>query len=325
MGLPDDGQVRVRRGAGLTGVSVTYPGTADFLGDMPADIQEWPRLLLPLPDARLEVPRLPVINHMGDADRYRQALEQATRVIERLGMPCFNHPAAVLRTTRDGMSTLLAGIPGVLMPQTIRISPRSVKDFPRAVAEHGLRYPVIARLTGTQSGRTQTRVERAEDWDQVHGISWREREAYLTQYMDCRDPDGLYRKQRIVFVGGRPLPNALQAGTNWSMHGADRLPEHWPSEIAWLETFETAALPPLQERLTEIARRVGLDLFGIDFALKRDGSMVVFEANAAMSMISLSILNKLPHLAACRYAIRDELVALLRDPARWLCAPAEVV
>ena len=317
-GLPDDGGVRVRRGAGLDGVNLVYPGTADFVGQLPEEIQLWPRLMLPLPkDAKLEVPRLPVVNHMGDADRYKVALRQAAAVIERLGVPCLNHPMAVRRTTRDGIAVLLEGIAGVLVPRTVRIAPSCVEDFPRAVEREGFCYPVIARLTGTQTGRTQTLVESADAWSKVHGIAWRDREVYLTQYVECSDPDGLYRKQRVVFVGGRPMPNSVLTGTSWSVHGAGRLPEHQPHEVHWLTAFEAESLPYLRERLMEIARRVRLDFFGIDFALRPDGTMVIFEANAAMSMIALGVLERFPYLSPSRHAIRNELIALLRDPARW--------
>jgi glutathione synthase/RimK-type ligase-like ATP-grasp enzyme len=317
-GLPDDGEVRVKRGAGPDGVSVIYPGTAAFLEAMPEDIQRWPRLLLPLPrDGQVEVPRLPLVNHMGDADRYRGALQQAAVVIEKLGMPCFNHPAAVLRTTRDGISAMLQGIPGVVMPRTVRISPRRIEDFPQAVEEHGLRYPVIARLTGTQTGRTQTLVQSADEWEGMHGVHWRAREVYLTQYVDCRDPDGLYRKHRIVFVGGRPMPNSLLTSSSWSVHGVSRQPENFASEAQWLHAFNAEHLPLIEGQLSEIVRIIGLDLFGLDFSPAPDGRMLIFEVNASMNMISMSTALKFPYLKPARQAIKDEVVALVRDPARW--------
>ena len=318
MGLPDDGKVRVRRGAGLDGVSFVYPGTANFLSEVPEDIQRWPRLLLPVPqDAKLEVPKLPVVNHMGDADRYKLALGQAVMLVEKLGTPCFNHPAALLRTTRDGIAARLAGIPGVLVPLTVRISPNSIEDFPQAVEEYGLRYPVIARLVGTQTGRTQILIESAGEWARFHGISWREREVYLTQYVECRDLDGFYRKQRLGFVGGRAFPISLQTGRMWSVHSAIRPPEGVSSEEIWLEAFEATMLPQLEERLTEIFKRVGLEFFGMDFSLRPDGNIVVFEVNASMSMLSLDRVARNPYLGPVRHRVREELFALLRTPARW--------
>lgn len=317
-GLPDDGELHVKRGTGLDGIKLVYPGTADFLGEMPDDIQRWPRLVLPLRrDARVEVPRLPVVNHMGDADRYSVALRQAAVVVERLGTPCLNRPTAVLRTTRDGIYAALQDIAGVLVPRTVRILPSCVEDFARAVEREGFRYPVIARLAGTQTGRTQTLVESADAWSKFHGIAWREREVYLTQYVDCRDPDGLHRKQRVALIGGRPMPNSLLMSTNWCVHGADRRPEHELQEARWLKSFDAESLPDLRDRLAEITRRVGLDVCGIDFALRPDGTMVIFEVNAAMTLVWIGVLNRLPYLGPSRHAIRNELIALLRDPSRW--------
>src|SRR5690348_660446 len=62
-----------------------------------------------------------LINHIAEPDICSATLAQALAIAERDDRPCFNHPAAVIRTTRDEVSRRLAGIPGLKVPRTIRV------------------------------------------------------------------------------------------------------------------------------------------------------------------------------------------------------------
>jgi len=320
-GIPDNHRVLLLREEDGS-ASITCPGTAAFLPHMPEDIQAWPKLLLPLSQGTttLRAPRAPIVNHIADPDLYRETLGQALWIVERMGLPCFNHPEAVLRTTRDGVSQLLQGIPGVVMPKTIRLTPKHPRDFAAAVEEHGLIYPVIVRLTGTQTGVTQTLIESADDWDKVFSIPWGGAEVYLTQYVDYGDANRLYPKLRLAIVGGQILPRHHISGHTWDVHSRDRNPESIGAEVVWMERFAAAVLPDLRRRIEEIARRIGLDYFGIDGCIRPDGALLIFEVNASMSITA----NTPPFQAAMHpfvQAIRDELAALLREPARWRHQP----
>jgi glutathione synthase/RimK-type ligase-like ATP-grasp enzyme len=324
-GIPDDTRVILERTTSHAGVSPIYPGTTAFRHHLPDEMRAWPQVILPLPkDQPLQLPRLPVVNTMAEADRYRVVLGLATQLVEKLGTPCFNHPEAVLRTTRDGVSRLLQGIPGIIMPKTIRLAPKHPKDFPAAVEKHGLTYPVILRLVGTQTGLTQTLIESADNWDKVFAIPWGGAEVYLTQYVDCQDPDGRYRRQRICILGGRVLPRSQLIGRRWSVHGGGHDdPEN--TEVKWLEGFEAGLPPKIKVGIQEIARRISLDYVGIDSNLRPDGTLLIFEVNASMNMTRMTR----PSMAPFVQVIRDELAALLREPSRWwhsrsgVAAPSE--
>ena len=101
-------------------------------------------------------------------------------------------------------------------------------------------------------------------------------EAYVTQFVDFRSPDGLYRKLRIVFVDGQPWPVHLAIGDHWLSHyfrtawrtgplgaGGSGVPRNLE---AYLGRDSSSALE-------KVPAQVGLDFFGIDGAIGPDGRL----------------------------------------------------
>ena len=61
--------------------------------------------------------------------------------------------------------------------------------------------------------------------------------------------------------------------------------EHREEERRFLEDMPGVLASRGLEALQSIAETVGLDYFGVDFAIAPDGRLRVFEANAAMAML----------------------------------------
>jgi hypothetical protein len=74
-----------------------------------------------------------ILNHIADPDICSQALARVTRIAGQARRPCFNHPTAVAQTTRDGVARLLAGIPRLIVPKTIRAEQTSPGAVDRGV------------------------------------------------------------------------------------------------------------------------------------------------------------------------------------------------
>jgi hypothetical protein len=109
---------------------------------------------------------------------------------------------------------------------------------------------------------------------------------YLTPFVDYRSNDGYFRKYRFVCAGDEILPYHLAIDDKWKVHHVTTsMASH-----AWMQAEEQAFLEDpwrvfgLAQRaaLQSIRDAMGLDYFGIDCALDRDGAVVVFEANASM-------------------------------------------
>ena len=238
-------------------------------------------------DQRLVKGPAPLVNYIADPDSHSHALIKAVNLVEADGRPCFNRPYRVMQTRRDLITGILKGIPGLRIPATIRLEPKHPDDFIRAATESRLRFPIIVRLAGDHGGVSTVRVDSVANWDTIHTIAWGGRAVYMTEFVDYADPDGLYRKHRIVMIGGEPVLRHVIIGEQWLLHRNKRIvsPEAEQEEIHRLMSFERETLPLIAETLSEIQQRLGLDFYGIDCHVAADGRMTLFEANATMNTL----------------------------------------
>jgi hypothetical protein len=88
-----------------------------------------------------------------------------------------------------------------------------------------------------------------------------------------------------MFVDGEPYPYHLAIDANWMVH-YHRAPM---ADNAWMRDEEARFLSAPGEALAcrpgvlrDVAGACGLDYFGIDCAVLADGTLLVFEADAAM-------------------------------------------
>ena len=136
---------------------------------------------------------------------------------------------------------------------------------------------------------------------------------YVIEYVDYASADGHFRKYRFIFVGQAILPYHLAIGLCWKLH-------HYTTDMAdheWMQREEATFLanpgavftPAHFETLAAIGARIGLDYFGIDCALDRDGGLVVFEVNASMLVHedNAAFPYKDPHVRAIKAAFGELL------------------
>lgn len=263
----------------------------------------------------MALPRLPLINYMADPDIYEGALRKAASIAAAIGRPTFNPPQAVLGSGRDEVARRLAEIPGVLAPRTLRQRVLGT-ELTQALVEAGMTYPLLVRRAGMHGGQTLIKVD---DEAALLAVQRTIRPpVYLSQFVDFADADGLYRKHRIVMVGGRPFLRHMIVGTGWKLHSDCRIPNYGIEEREAFARFHSETLPRIGNRLTAIYETLGLDFFGIDCALRPDGSLLVFEANACMDIFDNSTIPPPNMWEAPIETIRIALSALLESPERWL-------
>jgi tetratricopeptide (TPR) repeat protein len=221
-----------------------------------------------------------IINLVSDADQGAKVLPLAVAIARSLGKPVVNDPAKIMRTTRDGTALALAGIPGCRVPRTFRAA--AGETLP---AGFDFAFPLLARPAGTHGG------DFFEKLDDVAALSalLRERageDCYVIEYLDYRSTDGFFRKYRFLFVGEEILPYHLAIGDDWKLHrDSTEMGHHlWmqQEEESFLRDPEQIFGAPHCEVLRTIRDRIGLDYFGIDCGLDREGNLVVFEVNASM-------------------------------------------
>ena len=222
-------------------------------------------------------PHALVFNAIGDADLCGPALHAARAIAARTQAPVVNSPQAVMLTGRAGNAVRLGAIPGVVAP--------AVRTVSRAEPPAGLTFPLLLRAPGFHTGQHFVRVERAEDYTAA-AASLPGAQLLAIAYHDARAADGMARKYRAMIVGGVLFPLHLAVSAGWKVHyftsEMDRDPAFREEERRFLDDMPSVLGPAAMMALGGIANTLGLDYGGIDFTLGRDGSVLVFEANATM-------------------------------------------
>ncbi len=238
----------------------------------------------PLPPHRL------IFNAIGDADLSHLDLKAAAALVVRSDAPVINPPAKVLGTSRAANAQRLAHIAGVKTPKIALIA-KSALSHARAaddLAAQGFTFPLLLRSPGFHTGRHFQRVETADDLaaraQALPGL-----ELMVMDYLDSTGPDGLARKYRVMMIDGALYPLHMAASLDWKVHyfsAAMRDDARLQAQEArFLEDMAGFLGPRAMEALAAIQSILGLDYAGVDFGLNGSGDLILFEANAVMTIV----------------------------------------
>jgi len=264
--------------------------------------------------AKFKKPPAVIFNQIADPDTHHGALQRCVELCEQLDTRVINHPQKILQTSRDQVSQALQGIDGVTVPRTQRFQPHSPNEvFSRAAAE-GFELPFIIRVAGLHGGVSMVKVDSRDDHAALHALPFDGRDFYLTEFIDYKSPDGLYRKTRIAVVDGVPLIRHHLIDSGWMVHASalalmDQRPALMDEANSVLADFDGTLRPAIEDRLSEITRRVGLDYYGIDCHMNQQGQVLIFEANANMNILY----NSREEYEQCVGVIKNHILAMIDD------------
>ncbi len=224
-----------------------------------------------------------VLNAIGDADRCAVAIATAEALLERVRTPVLNAPRLIPPTARAVNTERLRRLPGVVAPRIVLLDRKALaagppQEFPP---------PFLLRSPGFHTGQHFRRIEDAEALAGALAALPGERLMAIEQ-LDAAGADGASRKYRVMLIGGEMLPLHLAISPDWKVHcytaGMAERPAHRAEEARFLADMPAALGPVAMAALREIERSLGLDYAGVDFALAPDGRLLLFEANATMTM-----------------------------------------
>ena len=211
--------------------------------------------------------------------RHRVHLRAADALARWLGRPTINDGAGIDRLSRDGTARLLGSVPHLRVPVPVMADRQALLLDPPA-------YPFIVRPLASHAGRALRRLDRRQDVLAYLAEHADEREFFATPFIDFAGADGRYRKYRVVVVDGEPFPVHLAIHDDWAVWYYNAGMEHdagkREEEARFLAGMPAVFGPKAMAALGEIARRVGLDYFGLDCALAGDGQLIVFEIETGM-------------------------------------------
>jgi glutathione synthase/RimK-type ligase-like ATP-grasp enzyme len=200
-----------------------------------------------------------------------------------------NRPEQVLATGRADNARLLGKLEDVVTPRIV-VAPSEALSGREGVARlerEGLAFPLLLRSPGFHEGSHFVRVEKADD---LAGAAARlpGRDLMAIEYLDARNADGKTRKFRAMMIDGRLYPLHKAISREWMIHYATaemaHSAEHRAEDAAYLEDMAGVLGPRAMAALERICAALGLDYAGADFSLGRNGEVLLFEANATMSV-----------------------------------------
>ncbi|MDP9422102.1 MAG: hypothetical protein M3Q19_04580 [Pseudomonadota bacterium] len=243
-----------------------------------------------------------ILNLITDPDQNPKTLENLTKLLREYSGQVINPPHAVMRSTRDRGAKLLEGTPGLVVPKTIRVRNAKPDLVAGAIERANMRFPLIVRLAGTHTGIIVGLFDKIDD---VRAAITQPGEHIVTEFVDFRSDDGLYRKYRAFFIGDRVIFRHMLVSDAWNVHASDRMrfmaerPELLAEEQAMFEKGEGAFPAQAMATLEAIRIRMPLDYFGMDFGILPDGRVVLFEANATMNFFPFLPDPRFAYVRAC--------------------------
>ena len=229
-----------------------------------------------------------LVNLITEAEQNSKVLENLKKLLRGVPGRVINRPEAVLRTTRDQVSRMLTGIPGLIVPKAVRLHGGKANIAARTIEKAGIVPPIILRQAGTHTGKIVGLFDNIDEAVAALGPG----EHVATQFVDFSSADGLFPKWRVYFIGPHVILRHMIVGDTWNVHVKDRTrfmsqhPELVAKERALFESPDP--FPPEVRKVFDAVRaRMPLDFFGMDFAITQSGELVLFEANATMNFFPL--------------------------------------
>ncbi len=232
-----------------------------------------------------------LLNTVACPDRKRVSLITAARFVDCYpNIPVINHPRRILETTRERNALRLNLIPGVTFPKTERLRWDGVSSnaIAKEICGLGFVFPIIVRQVGSQTGSTVKLVNNKQELCSHFQNSPANREYYIIQFQEYRNKRNVFNKTRVFFIDGNFYPVANLFNDSWNVHSGDRY--SIMDKTQWTQDEERSFLnDPVSyigsenfDKLCKVRDLVGLDFFGIDFTILQDGTLFIFELNAAM-------------------------------------------
>jgi len=258
---------------------------------------------------------------VGESDENAPLLAALSGRLASWPKPILNGaPSHVLALGRDRAPQRLAGASEINAPPSRRVRRAELMVLAEDGALiqallPGCDFPLIVRPVGSHAGVGLARIETPADLGPYLAAQSGEL-FYLSPFVDYASRDGLYRKLRLAFVGGRPFVAHMAVSEHWMVHylnaGMTESAARRAEEAAMMETFDIYFAVRHASALHILAERVGLDYFAIDCAEDKLGRLLVFEADTAMIIHDLDP----PELYPYKVPAMAELFAAFQDLVR---------
>lgn len=241
---------------------------------------------------------------VGESASSRPLLELLTQQMQGWKGPVLNRPEHIARLSRDSVSAMLQSLPDIDMPLSVQISRAALAQLGDASLAEVLadgRYPLIVRPVDSHAGQGLVRIDSADEIA-AYLQSRPEQMFFLSRFVDYRNPDRLYRKYRVVLVGGQAYAGHMAISEHWMIHYLNAQmsdsQEKRDEEARFMQDFDADFGARHRQALQAIQQAAGLDYLVIDCAEASDGRLLVFEIDSAAVIHAMDSAEIFPYKQA---------------------------
>ncbi len=259
----------------------------------------------------------------SDSEECVEALRKINDLAGRWPRPLLNPPRLVRNLDRDKLHGLLRGIDGLEIPATLGVTRTEILSVARSQADISslaaeLKFPIIMRPRGSHAGVGLDRIDDAAAIARYLAERPAD-EFFVSRFVDYSSPDGLFRKYRVVFVGGKPYACHMAIADRWDIWylnaGMAQSAEKRREEERFMRYFDGDFALRHGGALAAVASRIGLDYFTIDCAENKNGELLIFEADNTAVVHNMDSPDVFPYKGPQMRKIFDAFAAML-DRAR---------
>lgn len=249
---------------------------------------------------------------VGESTATRPILKELDEIVKDWPRRVLNRPANILKTSREAAPVSFAPIDSLVMPSSLRMDRTALAAGPLPA------LPFIIRPIGSHAGHGLARIDHIEALpgylDTVE-----EPEFSISPFVDYRSPDGLYRKYRVVLIGGRPYACHMGISEHWMIHylnaGMTDHPWKRAEEARFMADFDTDFAERHHAALSGIHTTLDLDYLVIDCAETPDGKLLVFEIDTGAVVHALDPVDIFPYKVPQMKKVFTAFHTMLADAA----------
>ncbi|CAN5402457.1 hypothetical protein BH11PSE11_BH11PSE11_14790 [soil metagenome] len=240
---------------------------------------------------------------VGESEQNQPLLQHVDALFRDWPVPVLNPANRIDKLSRDAACAMLANLPGVVMPVTVRVSREALEKISRAESSipdflSDGDFPIIVRPIDSHAGRGLAKLDGPAGIAEYLS-SAPETEFYISRFVDYRGPDGMFRKCRVVLMEGRPYVCHMAISARWMVHylNADMLnsPENRAEEARFMAEFDSGFGARHAAAFAAIERASGLDYLGIDCGETSDGKLLIFEVDSNMIVHAMDPVDVFPY------------------------------
>lgn len=240
---------------------------------------------------------------MSDQEESRPILDSWIPHLAHWPRPILNNPLYIGNVARDRAAKLLAPIPGVVSPGTLRISRNQLQTLindtsPSCPLRREGIFPLLVRPIDSHAGNNLSKVDDIAALGlAINALP--DHEFFITPFVDYRSNDGQFRKYRVMLIDGKPFIGHMAISSHWMIHylnaGMAVDAEKRAEEARVMANFDSDFAQRHASAFESIYKTIGLDYLGIDCAETPEGELLVFEIEHSMVVHAMDSIELYPY------------------------------